>query len=86
MPAQLPIRVRASSVPATAASAARTIFSGLVIFALGKGWIAPDDVQGLTLIAGAVISMIWGPAKVSQRHRKLVTAASAAPDAIAQVK
>ena len=82
---QLPIRVRASSIPATAAAAARLILQWAVAFALGKGWIAADDVQGIVALGAALIAMVWGVEKTRSRHRKLVTAAEAAPNSVAKV-
>lgn len=81
-----PITVNASALPATLASAVRTIFVVIGTFAVARGWISPEHVEGYIATAMIVATAVFGVWKQFSKSADLATVASMVPDSIAQVK
>ena len=64
-------RARRRYVPPSASAAARVLFQASIAFGAGKGWIQPDDVDGILLIGGALVSMVFGVRVTGRRAREL---------------
>lgn len=59
-------------IPAAALAGLRVLIGAGVSFGIGKGWIDPSNVEGVTSIAIAVATVGWGIYKTHNRQKKLV--------------
>lgn len=82
----LPITVNGSRLPATLAAALRQLILLTGTFAVGKGWVKAEDIQGIATIALTVATLAYGLWKTSHKQALLIAAARNAPDSVAQVK
>lgn len=85
-PAEEPMTVNHSAMPAQLMSLLRDAIAIGTAWAIGKGYI--DSVTG-TQIAGVLVvlgNVAWRQLVTHRTHRKLVTAAEAAPAYVAVVK
>lgn len=83
--AEMPIIVTDATLGDTLATAGRYLMTAGGAYALARGWI---DSALLELIVGLVTIVapgIYGAWKARTNKRKLITAADAAPSAVAQV-
>lgn len=81
----LPIQVGPSAVPDTLKALFRQLVIAICSFAVGRGWVDADNVDGILTIATLLLSLGWALHATFRRKSQLVTAASAAPNDIAQV-
>lgn len=58
-------------------SGVRTLIQALCMFALGRGWIKPDDIPGLVAIGVAAATVGYG--LYARRNTALVASAAAVP-------
>lgn len=75
-----------SALPATLAAALRYVLGLVGSFAVGKGWVAEGDVPSIVAAVSGVIAIGYGLYKTFRNRQHLITAAEAAPNAVAQVK
>lgn len=81
-----PIIVGESALPTTLAAALRyAIVTGLT-YAVGRGWIDADNVEGITAALIAVAVAGYGLYKTHSNRAKLTVAAEAAPNTVAKVE
>jgi hypothetical protein len=89
-PTQSPMIVSAAPTRVQLESAIRTAITaaGSVAAALGYAGLAGKLNAALALAgpAAVILGMLWGQLAAAAAHRKLVIAASAAPNSVAQVK
>lgn len=81
-----PITVNASALPATLASAARSILVMLGTWAVARGWITADHLEGYIASAMIVATAVYGVWKAFSKSSDLAAVASMVPDSIAKVK
>jgi hypothetical protein len=79
-----PIEVDAGTVPV--AAAVRYIIAMLGTFAVGRGWVDADNVDGIVTVIITLGTVGYGLWRTHRRKADLVTAASAAPDNVAIIK
>jgi len=85
-PMDTPITVGPSAVPDTVKAAARYVIATAAAYAVGRGWIDAENVEGIVTAGVGLVAIGWGLYSTFTRKKQLVVAAEAAPNSIAQVK
>jgi len=80
------IEVNASPIPEQLWVALRQILPPLVLFAVGRGWIAEDLATMLCAVAAVLVPIVYGQIKTWRRSASLIALANAVPDSVATVK
>lgn len=80
----LPIQVDSNTMPL--AAAARYLVTILGTFAVARGWVDADNVDGIITALVTLGTVGYGLWQTHQRKVQLVATASAAPDSVAVVK
>lgn len=85
-PVDTPIVVHESAVPTQLMAALRQALIALGGYLVGKGWLTDELAQAVIPVVLLVGPVIWSQFRVRSGQAKLVTAAAAAPDSVAQVR
>lgn len=80
------ITVNRSPIPATVASALRSVFTMLGTWAVARGWVKPEEVPGLVTIGLTLAAAAYGIWKAHSKSADLATVAHLVPDSVAKVK
>lgn len=81
-----PITVNASPLPATLASILRTLFVTIGTWAVAKGWISAEHVEGYIASASIIATAAYGVWKQFSKSSDLATVVPYVPSDIAKVK
>lgn len=85
-PTDTPIIVSESAVPTQVMAALRQLLVAAGGYLVGRGWLTGELVEALVPALLLLVPFAWSQLKVRRVQAKLVTAASAAPDSVAQVR
>ena len=80
------IVVNENTLPVVAGTAIRYAVTTLGAFAVGKGWLGAEDIEGILALLIVISTVGYGIYKSRQRQKNLVITAKAAPDAVARVE
>ena len=81
-----PIEVTNETTTTTLASALRTLLVAIGSFAVGRGWVEAENVEGIVTLAVTLGTAGYGVFKAYTRKRQLIVTADAAPNTVAVVK
>lgn len=81
-----PIVVNGSTLPATLSSAIRWLLGLGLTFAVGRGWISQENVEGVGAAIIAIGVALYGIYQTNKRQGQLIVTADAAPNNVAKVK
>ena len=85
-PPDTPIVVNGTVLPAALAAALRYLITMLGTFAVAKGWVKAENIDGILTVIVTLATVGYGLLKTYRTKANLVTTAEAAPNYIAQVK
>lgn len=81
-----PLRVSESAVPDQIMAGLRSVLMAAGAALVSRGTMDQSTADAVVGVVMLVAPFIWSQVAVRRRHAKLVTAADAAPDEVAQVK
>lgn len=84
MPNQ-PITVSGTTLPNIAAAGLRYTVATFGSYAIGKGWVEPDQIEGIATAIVTVATVVYGLWRTRKNKQNLIVAAEAAPNAVARV-
>lgn len=85
-PPQTPIVVNGTTLPTVLAAALRYLIATLGTFAVAKGWVDAENIEGIATIGLTIATVAYGLWRTRTKQAELITTAEAAPDRVAQVK
>lgn len=87
-PAEKPIEVPQSSLPAETATVLRYVLATLGGIFVSRGWLADAELNAIVGIILICAPTVWGWIKTRSNHAKLLTVAEdrRVPDSVARVK
>jgi hypothetical protein len=80
-----PIVVGGMALPTALASALRYLITMLGTFAVAKGWVKAENLDGILTVAITLATVGYGLYKSYTNRTKLITTAEAAPNSVAIV-
>lgn len=80
-----PIRVNGSKLPAQLSASLRLGIGMLGSYAVGAGWVKPENVDGIATLILTLATVAYGIWRTGHKQSQLITAAEAAPDRVAKV-
>lgn len=81
-----PIEINGVTLPTTLAALLRYLVATFGAFAVGKGWIQPENIEGIATIVVVFATVGFGLYKTRAKQAELIVAGSAAPNNVAVVK
>jgi len=81
-----PIEISGMTLPATLAALLRYLLATVGSFAVGRGWIPAESVEGIITMIIVIATVAFGLWKTRQKQAQLITAGEHAPNSVAVVK
>jgi len=81
-----PILVNGSSLPALASAAVRYVVVTGGTWAVAKGWVEADQLEGIATVAVTVATAAYGLWRTRRTKQQLIITAEAAPNRVAIVQ
>lgn len=81
-----PILVNGETLPAALAAGLRYLIAMLGTYAVGRGWVQPENVEGIATVLLTAATVAYGVWRTRQKQAQLVVAAEAAPNTVARVQ
>jgi hypothetical protein len=81
-----PIVVNGQSLPAVLAAALRYLIATGGTFAVARGWVDPENIEGIATMLITVATVAYGLYRTRKKQQQLVVAADAAPNSVARVE
>jgi hypothetical protein len=83
---QLPITVNGTTLPAVAAAGLRYLIATAGTYAVAKGWVDANNIEGIATILITAATVLYGLYRTRSKQAELITTAEAAPDRVAKVQ
>jgi hypothetical protein len=80
-----PIEVSGTTLPTVLATVLRYLVTTFGAFAVGRGWVEAENVEGIVTILVTVATAAYGIWKTRKAKNELIVTAEAAPNSVARV-
>lgn len=81
-----PIQVGESALPNTLAATLRYVIVAALTFAVGRGWLDGENIEGIVGVLIALITAGYGLYRTWRTRKNLSITAEAAPNSVAVIK
>lgn len=80
-----PIEVSGTTLPTALAAALRYLITILGTYAIGKGWVDAENIEGIATLIVTIATVAYGLYRTRTAKKQLIITAEAAPNSVATV-